>query len=107
MSFSDIEKYVRDPDTPLIYHKTLVNANEAYSQVLPANTKKYMVHLWGEAYVFDLAFSAGLVRPGSGVCLHIPVGCRYESPELLQETAPTVYLSCQTAAQVAEIEVWT
>ena len=107
MAFSEIEKYVRDPDTPLIYNVSMVAANTEYSQALPANTKKYMVHLRDEAYVFDLAFAIGLVRPGTGVCIRVPVGCRYESPEVLIGTAPTVYFSCQTAAQVAEIEVWT
>lgn len=107
MAYSEIEKFVRDADTPVIYNVTMTNANEEYSQALPANTKKYMVHIRGEAYVLDLAFATGLVRPGTGVCLRIPIGCRYESPETLIETAPTVYVSCQTAAQVAEIEVWT
>jgi len=91
--------------TPTIYHVTITDADAEYTQALPANTKKFAIHLQDYSG-FRLAFETGKVAAPTAPYLTYPSGCEYflDGADL---TDNTIYIAAPAASKVAEIEVWT
>ena len=92
------------PTTATKYALALTAADTEYFQALPANTKKFRIHLRDYA-TFRLAYVTGKVADSVDPYETIPAGSeKYEDG--LNLSALTVYLASPVATKVAEIEVW-
>ncbi len=91
----------RKATTPVIHRVIMTLADTEYSQLLPANCKKFLVKCRAN-YAIRVAFGAGLTTT---TYLTVPAGMSYWE-DLLQITGLTLYLRCMTAAQVVEIVAW-
>lgn len=89
--------------TPTKYAVTITTADTEYSQVLPANTKKFSVHLRDMA-TFRLAFATGKVATPTDPYETVPQGGE-KYMEGIQAT-PTLYIASPVGTKVAEIEAW-
>ena len=90
--------------TPTKYAVALTSADTEYSQALPANTKKFRIHLRDYA-TFRLAYVTGKVAASTDPFETIPAGSeKYEDG--LNLSALTVYLASPAAGKTAEIEAW-
>jgi len=90
--------------TPTKYAVTLTSANTEYSQALPADTKKFRIHLRDYA-TFRLAYETGKVATPTDPYETIPAGSeKYEDG--LNLAALTLYLASPVAAKTAEVEAW-
>ena len=92
------------PTTATKYALALTAADTEYSQALPANTKKFSIHLRDYA-TFRLAYETGKVATPTDPYETIPAGSeKYEDG--LNLSALTVYLASPAASKIAEIEAW-
>lgn len=92
------------PTTATKYAVALTLADTEYSQALPADTKKFRIHLRDYA-TFRLAYVTGLVATSVDPFETIPAGSeKYEDG--LNLAALTVYFASPAATKVAEIEAW-
>jgi len=92
------------PTTATKYAVALTNADTEYSQALPANTKKFRVHLRDYA-TFRLAYETGKVATPTDPYETIPAGSeKYEDG--LNLSALTIYLASPVAGKTAEVEAW-
>ena len=92
------------PTTATKYTVALTSADTEYSQALPANTKKFRIHLRDYA-TFRLAYITGKVAASTDPYETIPAGSeKYEDG--LNLTALTVYLASPVADKTAEVEAW-
>ena len=92
------------PTTATKYAVALTLANTEYSQALPANTKKFRIHLRDYAE-FRFAYGTGKVATPTDPYETIPAGSeKYEDG--LNLAALTVYLASPVADKTAEIEAW-
>ena len=92
------------PTTATKYTVALTSADTEYSQALPANTKKFRIHLRDYA-TFRLAYVTGKVAASTDPFETIPAGSeKYEDG--LNLSALTVYLASPVATKVVEIEAW-
>ena len=92
------------PTTPAKYAVALTSANTEYPQALPANTKKFRIHLRDYA-TFRLAYETGKVATSTDPYETIPAGSeKYEDG--LNLATLTVYLASPAASKTAEIEAW-
>ena len=93
------------PITATKYAVALTLADTEYFQALPANTKKFSIHLRDYAE-FRLAYVTGKVAGSVDPYETIPAGSeKYEDG--LNLAALTVYLASPAADKTAEIEAWT
>jgi len=90
--------------TPVLYNVTVTTANTEYSQILPANTKKFSIHL-RDYTAFRLAYVTGKVATPVAPYLTIPVGSE-KAEELIQPASLTLYFAAPAGTKVAEIECW-
>ena len=89
--------------SPIIYNKTMTSANTEYSQTLPVGTRKFLIKCRA-SYAIKLAF----VSTESGTTyVTIPPDRAYKEEDLSLSGTRILYFQCATAAQVAEIIVWT
>jgi len=92
------------PTTATKYAVALTLGDTQYSQALPANTKKFRIHLRDYA-TFRLAYETGKVAGSVDPYETIPAGSeKYEDG--LNLSALTVYLASPVAGKTAEIEAW-
>jgi len=92
------------PTTPAKYAVALTSADTEYSQALPANTKKFRIHLRDYA-TFRLAYVTGKVATPTDPYEAIPAGSeKYEDG--LNLAALTIYLASPVASKTAEVEAW-
>ena len=92
------------PTTATKYAVALTLVDTEYSQALPANTKKFRVHLRDYA-TFRLAYETGKVATPTDPYEIIPAGSeKYEDG--LNLSALTIYLASPVAGKTAEIEAW-
>ena len=95
---------VSEASTPTKYAVALTLADTEYSQALPANTKKFRIHLRDYA-TFRLAYVTGKVAGSVDPYETIPAGSeKYEDG--LNLAALTIYLASPVAAKTAEVEAW-
>jgi hypothetical protein len=99
-----IDKLPLKAGTPTIYNVTLTSANTEYSQVLPANTKRFSVHLRDYA-TFRVAYVTGKVAAPTAPYLTIAANGELYN-EGLDVSSKTLYLASPSAGKTAEIEVW-
>ena len=92
------------PTTVTKYAVALTLANTEYSQALPANTKKFRIHL-RDYSEFRLAYETGKVAAPTDPYETIPSGNEKYEDGLLFATL-TVYLASPVAGKTAEIEAW-
>jgi hypothetical protein len=92
------------PTTGTKYAVALTNADTEYSQALPANTKKFRIHLRDYA-TFRLAYVTGKVATPTDPYETIPAGSEKYEDELLAASL-TVYLASPVAGKTAEVEAW-
>jgi hypothetical protein len=92
------------PTTPTKYAVALTLADTEYSQALPANTKKFRVHLRDYA-TFRLAYETGKVAGSVDPYETIPAGSeKYE--DQINIASLTLYFASPVAGKTAEIEAW-
>lgn len=90
--------------TPTKYALALTLANTQYSQILPANTKQFSVHL-RDMTEFRLAYEANKVAAPTDPYETVPAGSE-KYVEGICPPALTLYLASPVAAKTAEIEAW-
>lgn len=92
------------PTTPTKYAVVMTNADTEYSQALPANTKKFRIHL-RDLTAFRLAYITGNVATPIDPYETIPANQeKYEDGLFLVST--TLYFASAGAGKTAEIEAW-
>ena len=86
------------------YAVSLTSANTEYSQALPANTKKFRIHL-RDFSEFRLAYVTGKVATPTDPYETIPAGSeKYEDG--LNIASLTLYFASSIAEKTAEVEAW-
>lgn len=91
--------------TPVILTKTLTNANEEYSQALPAGCKHFSMQC-RTGFEIRFAFETGKVAGSTEPFATMKVGTGFTAPEKFQAAAETLYLACAAAGKVVEIVAW-
>lgn len=92
------------PSTVTKYAVTMTSANTEYSQALPANPKRFRIHLrdWS---AFRLAYVTGKVAaPTDPYESVLANGEKYE--DNLGVSSLTLYFASGTAGKTAEVEAW-
>lgn len=91
-------------NTPTKYAVAMTLADTEYSQALPANTKKFRIHMRNFS-AFRLAYEAGKVATPTDPYETVPAGAeKYENN--LNMAALTLYFASSNAAMTAEVEAW-
>jgi hypothetical protein len=91
--------------TPTIYNVTMTNADTEYSQLLPANTKRFSIKT-RDGTAFRTAFVTGKVAAPTAPYQTVPANWHYWE-DLLYVTGLTLYFGCGVAGKIVEITVWT
>ncbi len=86
---------------PVAHRVIMTLADTEYSQLLPANCKRFLVKCRTN-YPIRVAFTEGWTAT---TYLTVPAGMTYWE-DSIQITGLTLYLRCMTAGQVAEIVAW-
>jgi len=94
---------VKEATTPVVYNVTMTNANAEYSQALPANTKKFLIHTQDET-AFRFAFVTGKVATPTAPWLTVLAGSRYFEDMVL--TSATLYFASASAGKIIEVVAW-
>jgi hypothetical protein len=94
---------VKEATTPVVYNVTMTNADTEYSQALPANTKKFLIHTRDESS-FRFAFVTGKVATPTAPWLTILAGSRYF--EDMVYTSATLYFASAVAGKIIEVVAW-
>ncbi len=92
-------------DTPAIYNVTMTLADTEYSQALPSNCKKFLIHT-RDGTAFRLAFVTGKVATPTAPYFTVPSANSYNE-DLIQPSTLTLYFGCAEAGKVIEIIAWT
>jgi len=101
---AELPKKLNKATAPTKYALTITNADTQYSQALPANTKKFNVHLRDHT-AFRLAYVAGKVAAPTDPYETIPAGSqKYE--DNIEPATLTLYIAAPAGTKVAEIEAW-
>jgi len=98
-----VEALTPQATTPVIYNVTMTLADTEYSQVLPANTKKFLIHT-RDGTTFRIAFVTGKVATPTAPYFTIPGGNGYSEDGI--KATPTLYFGCGSAAKEIEIIAW-
>lgn len=91
-------------DTPAIYNVTMTSADTEYSQALPSNCKKFLIHT-RDGTAFRLAFVTGKVAAPTAPYFTVPANQSYNE-DLIQPSAQTLYFGCASAGKIIEIIAW-
>lgn len=89
------------PTTATIYNITITLANTEQSQVLPANTKKFIIKTRGNGKL-QLAYNLG---DSGTIYLTVPPGSSYEDINLY--TAQTLYFQSPKVGEIVELIAFT
>jgi len=90
--------------TPAIYNVTMTLADTEYSQLLPDNTKKFLIKTT-DGTAFRIAFVTGKVAVPTAPYWTVPTSNAY-SEDGVKLTAATIYFACSGAGKIAEIVSW-
>lgn len=90
--------------TPVIYNVTMPNADTEYSQALPSNVKKFLIHTRDESE-FRLAFVTGKVATPTAPYFTIPASKAYYEDHI-NPASLTLYFASASAGKVVEIIAW-
>jgi len=94
-----------NPVTPTIYNVTMTTADYEYSQALPTNCKKFLIHT-RDGTAFRLAFEPGKVAGPTAPYLSVPANTTYYEDGILSP-ALTLYFACASTGKIIEIIAWT
>ncbi len=100
----ELAKKVNKATTPVIYNVAMANADEECSQALPANTKRFSIHL-RDYTEFRFAYEADKVATPTEPYETIPIG-HEKHEEMIEPASLTLYFASPAATKVAEIEAW-
>jgi len=95
---------VQRATTVAIYNVTMTLANTEYSQALPANCKKFLIHT-RDGTAFRIAFVTGKVATPTEPYFTIPANASYNE-DGIQPATLTIYFACVSAGKVVEIIAW-
>ncbi|MBS7622809.1 hypothetical protein KEJ39_03935 [Candidatus Bathyarchaeota archaeon] len=87
-----------------IYNVTMTNADTEYSQALPSNCKKFLIHT-RDGTSFRLAFVTGKVATPTEPYFTIPASQSYYE-DFIEPSSLTLYFACGTAGKTVEIIAW-
>lgn len=104
MSDASIEAEVRRADTPIEYNVTMIAADTEYSQVLPVETKGFMIHTRDES-LFRFSFTTGRVAGPVAPWTTVLAGKTLQISGLKLDAAMTVYFGSPDAGKIIEIIV--
>jgi hypothetical protein len=90
--------------SPAIYNVTMTNADTEYSQALPSNCKKFLIHT-RDGTAFRLAFTSGKVAGPTEPYFTVPTGQAYYE-DFIEPSSLTLYFACGTAGKTVEIIAW-
>ena len=99
-----VEALTPTATTPAIYNVTMTLADTEYSQALPANTKKFLIHT-RDGTAFRLAFVTGKVATPTVPYFTILANDSYYE-DLIQPAILTLYFGCASAGKIIELIVW-
>lgn len=104
---SVLVELAKKPDpatTPVIYNVTMTVADTEYSQVLPANTKRFSIRT-RDGTAFRMAFVTGKVAAPTEPYFSILANIPYIE-EQIEVSALTLYFGCGGAGKICEIVAW-
>ncbi|MBA7597928.1 hypothetical protein ES703_04936 [subsurface metagenome] len=101
---TELAKKLNKAATPVIYNVAMTLADTEYSQALPANTKRFSIHL-RDMSEFRFAYETGKVATPTEPYETIPVG-HEKHEEMIEPASLTLYFASPAATKVAEIEAW-
>ena len=104
MSAESVEKEVRRADTPIEYNVTMTVADTEYSQVLPIETKAFMIHTRDES-LFRFSFTTGKVAGPAAPYTTVLSGKILQISGLKLDAALTIYFGSPDAGKIIEIIV--
>ena len=90
--------------TPTIYNKTMTLADTEYSQVLPANTKKFEFRC-RDADDIRFAYVTGKVA-GPTAPYRVLLSGEIKSENNINLSDKTLYFACANPGKIMEIETW-
>ena len=90
--------------TPVIYNIAITDGNTEYSQALPSNTKKFMIHT-RDGTAFRVAFVTGKVATPTEPYFSVPASQTYYE-DYIEVAALTLYFAAGVAGKTAEIIAW-
>jgi hypothetical protein len=90
--------------TPVIYPIDMPAADTEYAQLLPANTKAFMLRM-RSGLAARIAYETGKVATPTDPYYTLPANAVY-SETCLKLNLTTLYIACSTAGQTAELLVW-
>lgn len=100
----DMQAMEHKPTNPAIYNLTMTLANREYSQVLPANTKRFLIQTRDQT-AFRLAFATGFVAAPTEPYLTVTTQ-PYEEKDI-KPSQLTLYFASGVTDKVVEIVAWT
>ena len=89
--------------TPTLYNVTMTNADTEYSQALPANTKKFLIHTQ-DGTAFRIAFVTGKVATPTAPYFTVLANDAYYEDGI--KASITLYFGCASAGKIVEIIAW-
>lgn len=94
-------------ETVAIYNVTMTNANQEYSQALPAGTKSFSASIQDGDSSFNVryAFVTGKVATPTAPYLKYNGAVEFSSDELHYDSG-TLYFACSSAGKVMQIIAW-
>ena len=98
-----VEALTPTATTPVIYNVTMTLADTEYSQALPANTKKFLIHT-RDGTTFRIAFVTGKVATPTEPYFTIAANDAYYEDGI--KATPTLYFGCASAGKIVEIIAW-
>ena len=104
MSAESVEKEVRRADTPLEFNVTMTVADTEYSQVLPIETKAFMIHTRDES-LFRFSFTTGKVAGPTAPYTTVLSGKILQISGLKLDAALTIYFGSPDTGKIIEIIV--
>ena len=95
---------VQRATTVAIYNVTMTNADTEYSQALPADCKKFLIHT-RDGTAFRIAFVTGKVAGPTAPYFTVPTNGIYNE-DGIQPATLTIYFACAAGGKVVEIIAW-
>lgn len=99
-----LEAELRRADTPVEYNVTMTVADTEYSQVLPVETKAFMIHTRDES-LFRFSFVTGKVAGPAAPYTTVLSGKILQISGLKLDAAMTVYFGSPDAGKIIEMIV--
>ncbi|MBA7683796.1 hypothetical protein ES703_92181 [subsurface metagenome] len=100
---SDIDP-IESADTPAIYNVTMPSADTEYTQALPSNCLKFLIHT-RDGTAIRLAFVTGKVATPTAPYFTVPTNESYFEDHI-KPSSLTLYFACASAGKVVEIIAW-